>query len=191
MKSFPYNIIATLFLAALLTTGCNRDQSEPQPHGNEEAVGRRTERRDYDEGGWAEIEHVGDEIDGLWTVYFANGEKNWQREYTAGKQHGYERTWTEDGLLIDEKYFRNGQLHGCWRIWYVNGQLWQESQFENGQQAGQQTWWDEQGAVDAQGDIRNGVHEGTFIIDVWHPQTDGIKEMVVEYQHGKLISPLK
>jgi antitoxin component YwqK of YwqJK toxin-antitoxin module len=152
---------------------------------------RRTERIDYDDAGWAEIQYVGDDIDGLWTVYFASGKKNWEREYTSGQQHGYERQWSQDGQLIDEKHFRNGQLHGRWRIWYLNGQLNQESHFENGDQEGQATWWDEDGSIIAQGRITNGVYDGSFVMDVWDEESETEKEMVVQYRNGQRITPLE
>jgi antitoxin component YwqK of YwqJK toxin-antitoxin module len=153
-------------------------------------MGPRTERTDYDDGGWAEIQYNGDQIDGLWTVYFAGGKRKWEREYREGNQHGYEREWTEDGQLIDEKYFRDDELHGSWRIWYPNGQLKQEIQFEDGQQEGQNTWWDEDGNIIAQGTITNGVYDGSFLMDVWNEETATEKEMVVQFKHGQRITPL-
>jgi antitoxin component YwqK of YwqJK toxin-antitoxin module len=90
---------------------------------------RRTERVDYGRGGWADIQYAGEQLDGLWTVYHRNGIKRWEREYVAGSQNGYARTWDKAGRLIDEKWFLDGKLHGAWRIWDSSGVLRQLSTF--------------------------------------------------------------
>jgi hypothetical protein len=95
---------------------------------------RRTEKQRYGDGAWAEIEYLGDELDGLWTVYYPNGKKNWEREYAKGMQHGYERHWSRTGTLIEEKFFCEDKLHGPWRTWFADGRPKSETFFEMGKE---------------------------------------------------------
>ncbi|PQO46734.1 hypothetical protein [Blastopirellula marina] len=71
----------------------------------------------YDDGKWCEQEYVGDKLNGRWTVYFANGSKNWERLHKNNRKEGYFRQWTEDGRLIEEQWYHQDQLHGLWRKW--------------------------------------------------------------------------
>ncbi|MCC9608764.1 hypothetical protein LOC68_08635 [Blastopirellula sp. JC732] len=71
----------------------------------------------YDDGKWCEQEYVGDKLDGRWTVYFADGNKNWERLHKNGRKEGYFRQWTEDGRLVEEQWYHLDQLHGTWRKW--------------------------------------------------------------------------
>jgi len=151
---------------------------------------RRTERIDYRRNGWAEIQHLGDQKDGLWTVYRKDGSKHWEREYVTGQQNGYERTWDEGGRLIDEKWFLDGELHGVWRIWGSSGVLRQLSTFVRGEQDGLQSWWDEAGNVVAQGTVTAGVREGTFVAAVCNAAETATKRMVLEWRGGQLLTDL-
>lgn len=78
-------------------------------------------RTDYDDGGWCEQQYVDGKLHGRWTVYYASGRKNWEREYQRDRQEGYERNWDEVGNLREEKWYHLGVLHGPWRKWDANG----------------------------------------------------------------------
>jgi antitoxin component YwqK of YwqJK toxin-antitoxin module len=154
------------------------------------SMDRRIERIEYPDNGWAEIQYAGDERDGLWTVYRADGSKDWERQYVAGRQSGYERTWDEVGYLIEEKWFLDGLLHGSWRTWDSSGVLRRHYQFVKGQQEGLQSCWDETGNLIAQGTITAGLREGTFVADVLNASETATKRMVLEYRQGRLLTDL-
>jgi antitoxin component YwqK of YwqJK toxin-antitoxin module len=151
---------------------------------------RRTERLNHDRGRWSEIEYLGDLEDGLWTVFRKDGSRDWARQYVAGVQQGYQRSWTTTGELLEEKWFRDGQLHGTWRVWDAAGVLRQESHFLEGEPEGLQLNWDEQGQLIARGTITDGLRDGTFVIDLMNAEETASKRMVVEFRAGKLISDL-
>jgi hypothetical protein len=71
----------------------------------------------YDDGRWCEQEYVNEKLHGRWTVFFANGQKDWERQCSNGRQEGYQRKWDEAGRLIEEQWYHLGQLHGLWRTW--------------------------------------------------------------------------
>ncbi len=152
---------------------------------------RRTERKDVRRDGWAEMQFLGEQMDGLWTRYRKDGSKHWEREYVAGQQNGYELTWDERGRLIDEKWFLDGELHGPWRIWDSTGVFRQHSNFVQGEQEGLQSWWDAAGNPIAQGTITTGVRAGTFVADVLNEAETATKRMVMEWRDGQLISDLR
>ena len=97
-------------------------------------IERHVRKTRYGDGAWAEIQYLGEEMDGLWTVYYPNGKKNWEREYANGMQHGYERHWSRTGRLIEEKFFCEDKLHGPWRTWLANGNLKSELFFKMGRE---------------------------------------------------------
>ena len=152
---------------------------------------RRTERRNHDRGRWSETQYLGDQMDGLWTVFRKDGSKDWERQYVGGVQSGYQRTWSPGGQLLEEQWFRDGQLDGTWRIWDETGVLRQESHFVNGEQEGLQSHWDAGGQLIAQGTVTNGVRDGTFLVDVMNAEETATKEMVAEYRTGKLLTDLR
>lgn len=43
----------------------------------------------YDDGRWCEQEYVDDKLHGTWTVFYANGQKEWERQHLKGRHEGY------------------------------------------------------------------------------------------------------
>jgi hypothetical protein len=78
-------------------------------------------RIDYADGRWCEQEYVDGKLHGRWTVYRANGRKDWERQYADGRQEGYQRTWDKAGRLIEEMWFHLDVLHGRWKKWDKKG----------------------------------------------------------------------
>lgn len=74
----------------------------------------------YNDGGWCEQEYVDGRLHGRWTVFFPNGNKNWERLYENDRQEGYQRHWNETGDLVEERLYHLGELHGPWRKWDEN-----------------------------------------------------------------------
>lgn len=75
----------------------------------------------YDDGRWCEQQYVDGKLNGTWTVYYANGQKEWERQHKKDRTEGYFRRWDEAGRLIEEQWYHLNELHGCWRKWDVAG----------------------------------------------------------------------
>jgi hypothetical protein len=73
--------------------------------------------RQYDDGRWCEQEYLGDKLNGRWTVFYANGGKEWERLHEKDRKEGYFKRWDRAGRLIEEMWFHLDQLHGRWRKW--------------------------------------------------------------------------
>ena len=94
--------------------------------------------------------------DGVWKLYYANGqvkqEENWKdgyyqglwkyfnqngqitREvnYKDGEDDGLHRSWYENGQLEMEENYKDGELEGIWKLYYENGQLQIEQNWKDG-----------------------------------------------------------
>ena len=75
----------------------------------------------YDDGRWCEQQYLGDKLHGTWTVFRANGQKDWERQHFNGRKEGYYRKWDDTGRLIEEQWYHLGELHGVWRTWDATG----------------------------------------------------------------------
>jgi len=71
----------------------------------------------YDDGRWCEQQYVDGKLHGTWTVFFANGQKEWERQHARGRKEGYFRSWDNAGRLIEEQWYHLDELHGRWRRW--------------------------------------------------------------------------
>lgn len=75
----------------------------------------------YPDGGWCQQDYVNGKLHGLWSVYFPDGSKNWEREYINDRQEGYQRDWDKNGNLIEEQWYHLNELHGIWKKWDKDG----------------------------------------------------------------------
>jgi hypothetical protein len=71
----------------------------------------------YDDGSWCEQQYVDGKLHGTWTVFYANGQKEWERQHAKGRKEGYFRRWDKAGRLIEEQWYHFDELHGSWRTW--------------------------------------------------------------------------
>ena len=74
-------------------------------------------RIDYDDGRRCEQQYVDGKLHGTWTVFFANGQKEWERQHEIDRKEGYFRRWDEGRRLIEEQWYHQDELHGRWRRW--------------------------------------------------------------------------
>jgi len=73
-----------------------------------------------------------------------------------GKREGLYRLFWEDGQLLQEGNYLNGQYAGMWRRWYRNGRLEYERDFVNGKREGWTREWDENGTLRIEMKLING-----------------------------------
>ena len=76
----------------------------------------------YDDGRWCEQQFVDGKLHGTWTVFYANGQKEWERQHAEDRKEGYFRRWDGAGRLIEEQWYHLNELHGRWRRWDEAGQ---------------------------------------------------------------------
>jgi hypothetical protein len=71
----------------------------------------------YDDGRWCEQQYVDGKLEWTWTVFFANGKKEWKRQHAMGRKEGYFRRWDKAERLIEEQWYHLDELHGLWKRW--------------------------------------------------------------------------
>jgi hypothetical protein len=71
----------------------------------------------YDDGRWCEQQYVDGKLHGTWTVFFADGRKEWERQHARDHKEGYFRRWDKAGRLIEEQWYHLDEPHGRWRRW--------------------------------------------------------------------------
>lgn len=147
----------------------------------------KTERVDYEDGGYAEIQKLDGQNHGWWIVYNANGSKRWERHYQNGKQDGPERAWFPNGQLKEEWNYKNDELNGSWKTWHPNGQLKNECYFTDGEKDQHDRWYDPDGNLVAEQTIIDGVQHGTEVCTAFDEETGEEATGIIEYNQGKYV----
>lgn len=146
------------------------------------------------------------ELDGLNVVYYKNNIKE-IGHWKAGKQNGLFQMYTEDGILIDNANFKdgerdglteqfyndtgklrvsanykNGVLEGEFKAYYPNGNLQGEVNYVNGEMNGDFKEYHENKKIRLSGSYKNSLQEGE-----WKSYLeDGTLESIVNYKDGEL-----
>lgn len=63
------------------------------------------------------------ERDSTWTIYYPNGQKNIEKNYSKGFLNGIYKVWNEEGILLIEQYFKNGKKDGKYTEWHSDAKL--------------------------------------------------------------------
>lgn len=71
----------------------------------------------YDDGRWCELQYVDGKLHGNWTVFYANGQIEWERQHAKDRKEGYFRRWDATGRLVEEQWYHLNELHGLWKEW--------------------------------------------------------------------------
>ncbi len=71
----------------------------------------------YKDGRWCEQQCVGGKLNGTWTVYYASGQREWERQHVDELKEGYFRRWDATGQLVEEQWYVLDELHGPWKKW--------------------------------------------------------------------------
>ena len=146
------------------------------------------------------------ELDGLNVVYYKNNIKE-IGHWKAGKQNGLFQMYTEDGVLIDNANFKdgerdgvteqfyndtgklrvsanykNGVLEGEFKAYYPNGNLQGEVNYVNGEMNGEFKEYHENKKIRLSGSYKNSLQEGE-----WKSYLeDGTLESIINYKAGEL-----
>ena len=146
------------------------------------------------------------ELDGLNVVYYKNNIKE-IGHWKAGKQNGLFQMYTEDGVLIDNANFKdgerdgvteqfyndtgklrvsanykNGVLEGEFKAYYPNGNLQGEVNYVNGEMNGDFKEYHENKKIRLSGSYKNSLQEGE-----WKSYLEeGTLESIINYKDGEL-----
>lgn len=146
------------------------------------------------------------ELDGLNVVYYKNNIKE-IGHWKAGKQNGLFQMYTEDGVLIDNANFKdgerdgvteqfyndtgklrvsanykNGVLEGEFKAYYPNGNLQGEVNYVNGEMNGEFKEYHENKKIRLSGSYKNSLQEGEWKFYL----EDGTLESIINYKDGEL-----
>jgi antitoxin component YwqK of YwqJK toxin-antitoxin module len=93
---------------------------------------------------------------GLWEVFFANGQREKSGFTRQGKDDGLYREWYANGELKYEYHYDLGKKVDVWKSWYEDGTRYTERHFENDELNGKVLVWDETGKLAKEYDYVNG-----------------------------------
>ncbi|OHB79190.1 MAG: hypothetical protein A2W31_07750, partial [Planctomycetes bacterium RBG_16_64_10] len=94
-----------------------------------------------------------DEKHGLWTSWYATGQKKLQGEYRHDLQVSTFTWWHPNGQIAAEGTYDEGRQVGKWTWWHPNGQKSIQGEFASGGPSGRWTWWKEDGKVAQRADF--------------------------------------
>ena len=99
--------------------------------------------------------------------YFPNGNIEYEAEYINDKLDGLSRVWLEDGTLISESEYSNGQPHGLWMQYHPNCSIKYEVYYEYAKKTGDEKWFYENGQIKSNQKFIRGKPESEIIR--WKP----------------------
>jgi antitoxin component YwqK of YwqJK toxin-antitoxin module len=100
---------------------------------------------------------------GVWTTYFANGQKFSERNYTNGLLSGEFKSYSSDGSKSSIFYYDRGRPNGLWTHYYPSGQIKFQQQFSNAVQVGDIVRYYENGSKRAIGHYVDGKLNGLSV----------------------------
>lgn len=93
-----------------------------------------------DISGIVEYHKIKGVLDGLWTRWYANGQK------------------------AEEGYYKDGKKHGEWNGWFLTKKVKYKSKYNNGKRSGTHTSWDDKGKKNQEIVYKNGKKISEFLI---------------------------
>jgi len=85
--------------------------------------------------------------EGLWEIFFADGQKKKSGFTRQGSDDGLYREWFPNGQLKYQYHYDLGKKVDIWKSWYENGTRYTERHFEDDQLNGKVLVWDENGKL--------------------------------------------
>jgi len=119
---------------------------------------------------------------GLFEMWYENGQKGEEVPYVNGQRHGLRETWFGNGQKSEELEYVYGKMYGLYRSWYENGQKDVETTFVDGQRHGLYQSWHENGQKMDEIPYVNGQRHGLY--QRWY--RNGQKTEEIEYVYGKI-----
>lgn len=103
-----------------------------------------------------EQEYKAGRIEGLWRVYFTDGQLQKEGTKIDGLEHGRYREWYQNGQLKYEYHYDMGKKTGTWLSWYEDGTRYTERNFRNDLVHGKVLVYDERGKLAKEYDYKDG-----------------------------------
>ena len=88
--------------------------------------------------------------------YFPNGNIEYEAEFINQKLDGTSRVWLEDGTLLSESEYTNGQPNGVWKTFHPNKKLKYETAYFHSQKHGYERWYYENGQLKSEKEYEYG-----------------------------------
>ena len=85
-------------------------------------------------------------IEGLRTSYYENGQKRTEGTYKDGELDGFSTLWYDNGQKNWEGTYKDGKEDGLWTYWFVFGQKEEERTYKDGELISTKRW-NEDGSV--------------------------------------------
>jgi uncharacterized protein len=116
----------------------------------------------------------GNELDGRFQAWYANGRLREQGTFLNGKKEGPWIEWYESGSKAKEGAYKEDEEYGLWKAWYANGQIKEEGEYRgrmpaNGRmnlrvprREGPWTFWYENGKKRRESQFRDGAEYGVI-----------------------------
>ena len=95
---------------------------------------------------WSEFNYKKGKKDGLFTIWWDNGQKHSEGTYKDGKIDGLETWYYKNGPKETETIYKNGKKDGLDIWYYENGQKKEETTFKYGKEISKKRW-NEDGSV--------------------------------------------
>lgn len=163
--------IAILLLASILLFSCGKRLSEVE---NKDENGNIIEKYYLDRdslkfGSYTSFDSYGNKyeestykqgkLDGVRTIYFANGNIEIQETYVDGEFHGPYKSFYDNGQVNLEAQYVNGTMEGMVKRYYTSGELLEEVSFANNEENGPFKEYYKSGQVKWEGKYINGDNE--------------------------------
>ncbi len=94
-----------------------------------------------------EIPFEGNKLDGIWIMYFQNGNKRIEGTYSDGLAHGPWKYYFETGELNAHGTASTGNWEGQYTWYYINGKKKKEGNYSKGWLGGDFTFYAEDGEI--------------------------------------------
>ena len=118
---------------------------------------------------------------GKWTIWYDNGQKQFEGTYKNGSYDSKISKWGIDGQLSEECFYSNGVLNGSCKMFYYNGKTKFNGSYIMGQYDGLIYEYSDDGTLAKSAKYNNGVLNG----DYWEEPSQGNRVKCV-YKDGNL-----
>ncbi len=92
---------------------------------------------------------------GVWTSWYANGQKKLEGQYDQDVPTGKFTWWHENGQKSLQAHYRDGKKHGAWVWWHDNGLKSIQGEYANDTPVDNWLWWKESGKVAQRADFND------------------------------------
>jgi len=114
---------------------------------------------------------------GLFKTYHANGQILEEAHYVKGKEHGTERQYDKEGILIGSYQIIHGTGLDLW--FWSRGLLGEERYCKEGHRHGPERWWKDRKNISKEGYYKLDIPHGIF--RKWNEKTNKLRKGYPQY----------